>query len=153
MVQVIGWENIELISDRPLETMLDEFKRLKAEYPDRHAAVHLVHLLSRLECMPHEEDKKDLCCACLTECIDACALRLHNTLHVKAHSRSWDDSCHCMLDLQHASTCSIHITACLMSQQGPSCTKPARTTGRSCTQQVTQYLSAPLQMLMPLCSS
>ena len=36
-VQVIGWENIELISDRPLETMLDEFKRLKQEYPDRRA--------------------------------------------------------------------------------------------------------------------
>ncbi|CAK0770319.1 Dihydropyrimidine dehydrogenase [NADP(+)] [Coccomyxa viridis] len=33
--EVIGWENIELISDRPLETMLDEFKRLKAEYPGR----------------------------------------------------------------------------------------------------------------------
>lgn len=32
---VIGWENIELISDRPLETMLEEFKRLKEEYPDR----------------------------------------------------------------------------------------------------------------------
>lgn len=36
-IQVIGWENIELISDRPLETMLDEFKRLKQEYPDRQA--------------------------------------------------------------------------------------------------------------------
>jgi len=35
IVQVIGWENIELISDRPLEIMLDEFKRLKQEYPDR----------------------------------------------------------------------------------------------------------------------
>ena len=35
LTQVIGWENIELISDRPLETMLDEFKRLKEEYPDR----------------------------------------------------------------------------------------------------------------------
>ncbi|EIE20704.1 Dihydroorotate oxidase [Coccomyxa subellipsoidea C-169] len=33
--EVIGWENIELISDRPLEVMLDEFKRLKQEYPDR----------------------------------------------------------------------------------------------------------------------
>lgn len=32
---VIGWENIELISDRPFETMLEEFKRLKAEFPDR----------------------------------------------------------------------------------------------------------------------
>ena len=35
LIQVLGWENIELISDRPLETMLDEFKRLKNEFPDR----------------------------------------------------------------------------------------------------------------------
>lgn len=35
MSQVIGWENIELISDRPLEVMLDDFARLKAEFPDR----------------------------------------------------------------------------------------------------------------------
>jgi hypothetical protein len=33
--EVIGWENIELISDRPLETMLKGFKQLKKEYPDR----------------------------------------------------------------------------------------------------------------------
>lgn len=33
--EVIGWENIELISDRPLETMLDEFRRLKDEFPSR----------------------------------------------------------------------------------------------------------------------
>lgn len=33
--EVIGFENIELISDRPLETMLKEFKQLKAEFPDR----------------------------------------------------------------------------------------------------------------------
>lgn len=33
--QIIGWQNIELISDRPLETMLKEFKQLKDEYPDR----------------------------------------------------------------------------------------------------------------------
>ncbi|KAJ3699368.1 hypothetical protein LUZ61_003073 [Rhynchospora tenuis] len=32
---IIGWENIELISDRPFETMLNDFKRLKEEYPDR----------------------------------------------------------------------------------------------------------------------
>lgn len=32
---IIGWQNIELISDRPLETMLKEFKKLKEEYPDR----------------------------------------------------------------------------------------------------------------------
>ena len=35
LLQVIGWENIELISDRPLETMLDEFARLKKEFPRR----------------------------------------------------------------------------------------------------------------------
>lgn len=33
--QIIGWQNIELISDRPLETMLKEFRQLKEEYPDR----------------------------------------------------------------------------------------------------------------------
>lgn len=33
--EVIGWQNIELISDRPFDVMLDEFKRLKEEYPDR----------------------------------------------------------------------------------------------------------------------
>ncbi len=29
------WQNFELISDRPFETMLSEMKRLKEEYPDR----------------------------------------------------------------------------------------------------------------------
>ena len=28
----IGWENIELVSDRPFEKMMDEFKRLKEEF-------------------------------------------------------------------------------------------------------------------------
>jgi dihydropyrimidine dehydrogenase (NADP+) len=32
---VFGWENMELISDRPFETMLSELKRLKEEYPGR----------------------------------------------------------------------------------------------------------------------
>lgn len=32
--EVIGWENIELISDRPFEIWLDEFKRCKDENPD-----------------------------------------------------------------------------------------------------------------------
>jgi dihydropyrimidine dehydrogenase (NADP+) len=32
---VFGWENMELISDRPFETMLAELKRLKQEYPSR----------------------------------------------------------------------------------------------------------------------
>ena len=33
--EVLGWENIELISDRPLDIMLDDFTRLKKEYPNR----------------------------------------------------------------------------------------------------------------------
>lgn len=33
--QVIGWENIELITDRPFATWLEEFRRLKNEFPDR----------------------------------------------------------------------------------------------------------------------
>jgi dihydropyrimidine dehydrogenase (NADP+)/dihydropyrimidine dehydrogenase (NAD+) subunit PreA len=32
--QIIGWQNIELISDRPFDVWLDEFKRLKDNYPD-----------------------------------------------------------------------------------------------------------------------
>ena len=32
--EVIGWENIELISDRRFETWLDEFKECKDAYPD-----------------------------------------------------------------------------------------------------------------------
>jgi dihydropyrimidine dehydrogenase (NADP+) len=30
---LLGWENIELISDRPLQAMLDDFARLKDEFP------------------------------------------------------------------------------------------------------------------------
>jgi dihydropyrimidine dehydrogenase (NADP+)/dihydropyrimidine dehydrogenase (NAD+) subunit PreA len=33
--EIIGWENIELISDRPFGTWIDEFKQIKDEYPDR----------------------------------------------------------------------------------------------------------------------
>lgn len=33
--EVVGWQNIELISDRSFEVMLAEFKQLKEEYPDR----------------------------------------------------------------------------------------------------------------------
>jgi dihydropyrimidine dehydrogenase (NADP+)/dihydropyrimidine dehydrogenase (NAD+) subunit PreA len=33
--EIIGWENIELISDRPFATWIDEFKHLKDKYPDR----------------------------------------------------------------------------------------------------------------------
>jgi len=33
--EVVGWENIELISDRPFPLWLDEFRALKDAYPDR----------------------------------------------------------------------------------------------------------------------
>ena len=32
--EVIGWENIELISDRPFDIWIDEFKKCKDKYPD-----------------------------------------------------------------------------------------------------------------------
>src|SRR6266508_5791466 len=32
--EVIGFENIELISDRPIDVWLDEFRQIKKEYPD-----------------------------------------------------------------------------------------------------------------------
>lgn len=33
--EVIGWENIELISDRPFDVWLKEFRQIKQKYPDR----------------------------------------------------------------------------------------------------------------------
>ena len=33
--EIYGWENIELISDRPFDVWLDEFKQLKDKYPER----------------------------------------------------------------------------------------------------------------------
>jgi dihydropyrimidine dehydrogenase (NADP+)/dihydropyrimidine dehydrogenase (NAD+) subunit PreA len=33
--EIIGWENIELISDRPFATWVEEFKQIKDRYPDR----------------------------------------------------------------------------------------------------------------------
>jgi dihydroorotate dehydrogenase subfamily 1 len=32
--EIIGFENIELISDRPIDVWLDEFRQIKKEYPD-----------------------------------------------------------------------------------------------------------------------
>lgn len=32
--EIYGWENIELISDRPFETWLEEFRQIKDKYPD-----------------------------------------------------------------------------------------------------------------------
>src|SRR5260370_23109363 len=33
--EVIGWENIELISDRPFPLWIDEFKKCKDRFPER----------------------------------------------------------------------------------------------------------------------
>jgi dihydropyrimidine dehydrogenase (NADP+)/dihydropyrimidine dehydrogenase (NAD+) subunit PreA len=33
--EIVGWENIELISDRPFETWLTEFRQVKDAYPER----------------------------------------------------------------------------------------------------------------------
>src|ERR1700685_4578254 len=33
--EIIGWENIELISDRDFDTWIDEFKQIKDKWPDR----------------------------------------------------------------------------------------------------------------------
>lgn len=33
--EIVGWQNIELISDRPFDTWIDEFRQVKKAYPDR----------------------------------------------------------------------------------------------------------------------
>src|SRR5665213_2319113 len=33
--EIIGWENIELISDRPFKIWEEEFKKCKDQFPDR----------------------------------------------------------------------------------------------------------------------
>src|SRR5215218_6416661 len=33
--EIYGWQNIELISDRPFKVWIDEFKQIKDKYPDR----------------------------------------------------------------------------------------------------------------------
>ncbi|MEO6276314.1 NAD-dependent dihydropyrimidine dehydrogenase subunit PreA, partial [Roseateles sp.] len=40
--RVIGFNNIELISDRPLQTNLDEIRRVKRDFPDRAMVVSLM---------------------------------------------------------------------------------------------------------------
>ncbi len=32
--EIYGWQNIELISDRPFKTWIEEFKQVKDKYPD-----------------------------------------------------------------------------------------------------------------------
>ncbi|MEM0965992.1 MAG: NAD-dependent dihydropyrimidine dehydrogenase subunit PreA [Verrucomicrobiota bacterium] len=58
--EVIGWENIELISDRPFDKWLDEFKESKDAYPD---GVLIASIM--------EEYNKDAWCEIVTRCQDA----------------------------------------------------------------------------------
>ncbi|NNM31244.1 MAG: NAD-dependent dihydropyrimidine dehydrogenase subunit PreA [Akkermansiaceae bacterium] len=58
--EVIGWENIELISDRSFDTWLDEFKACKDEYPD---GVLIASIM--------EEYNKDAWCEIVERCQDA----------------------------------------------------------------------------------
>ena len=44
--ELVGFQNIELISDRPLEDLLDDFKRLKDEFPVYQVTEHDVKLAS-----------------------------------------------------------------------------------------------------------
>lgn len=45
--EVIGWENIELISDRPFSIWLDEFKKCKDAYPERCLIASIMEEYSR----------------------------------------------------------------------------------------------------------
>ncbi|MEM7147689.1 MAG: NAD-dependent dihydropyrimidine dehydrogenase subunit PreA [Verrucomicrobiota bacterium] len=58
--EVIGWENIELISDRSFDTWIDEFKASKDEYPD---GVLIASIM--------EEYNKDAWCEIVERCQDA----------------------------------------------------------------------------------
>ncbi|MEP2775566.1 MAG: NAD-dependent dihydropyrimidine dehydrogenase subunit PreA [Luteolibacter sp.] len=58
--EVIGWENIELISDRKLETWIDEFKEAKDAHPDGMLIASVM-----------EEYNKDAWCEIIERCQDA----------------------------------------------------------------------------------
>lgn len=45
--EIIGWENIELISDRPFDAWIDDFRRLKDSYPDRFLVASITEECSR----------------------------------------------------------------------------------------------------------
>lgn len=44
--KIVGWENIDLISDRPLEVWLEEFRELKDAFPDRVLIASIMEELS-----------------------------------------------------------------------------------------------------------
>lgn len=45
--EIVGWENIELISDRPFAAWLDDFRRLRERYPDRFLVASITEEHSR----------------------------------------------------------------------------------------------------------
>ena len=53
--EIFGWQNIELISDRPFDVWIDELKRLKDKYPD--GAV----IASIMEEYDRDHDKSGCC--------------------------------------------------------------------------------------------
>jgi len=57
--EIYGWENIELISDRPFDVWMDEFKQLKDKYPDRILIASVM-----------EEFSKDAWCEIIEKCQD-----------------------------------------------------------------------------------
>ena len=57
---VIGWENIELISDRPFDLWIEEFRQLKQSYPDRVLIASIM-----------EEHRKDAWLEIVERCDDA----------------------------------------------------------------------------------
>lgn len=61
---LLGWENIELISDRPLSAMLDDFKMVKDKHPDR------ILIASIME-EPQRGKWEDLTAAVLATGVDA----------------------------------------------------------------------------------
>lgn len=57
---IVGWQNIELISDRPFDTWIEEFKQVKQKYPDRILIASIM-----------EEYKKDAWVEIVERCQDA----------------------------------------------------------------------------------
>lgn len=57
---IVGWQNIELISDRPFDTWIEEFKQVKQKYPDRVLIASIM-----------EEYKKDAWVEIVERCQDA----------------------------------------------------------------------------------
>lgn len=58
--EIVGWQNIELISDRPFDTWIEEFKHVKAKYPK---GVLIASIM--------EEYRKDAWVEIVTRCQDA----------------------------------------------------------------------------------